>query len=388
MTAPQATMTRRRDVPAALLQPAEWAPLLRAALADWAVIGLCWGGMAVAPWWSWPLGILVVAGRLQALGVVMHEACHMKRQEPSAASRCLEFLAGYPVTTTLAAMRYHHLRHHRHSGLAIDPYFKAGASHEPVPAVLARLRGLLLPPAWILRAYLGWLALCWPRWRNPYGRIFLGDRSGGDLRTHPELLRCLRAEPAQALFFLALLPLAWRFPLPVMVGYGLPLLMAGLLNAHRVVAEHVHVPVVDRLPATLVATTRTHEGGFLSRALLYPRQIGYHTAHHLHPTAALQRLPALHAWYLEHEPAYRLPAGSALRVLAGTARAWPRPAFSQRPSNAAPAANVSPLGGRGTAAGLACRTHVPPTAEARPSTIPPLIGEKESLPSALTNGTR
>jgi len=314
MTTALPPMTRRRDVPAALLQPATLPLLLRAALADWAVIVSCWGLMAVTPRWLWPLAMLVVAGRLQALGVVLHDACHMKRQPPSAASRGLELLAGYPVTTTLAAMRYHHLRHHRHSGLALDPYFKAGASHRLLPALRARLQGLLLPPAWILRAYVGCLALRWPGLRNAYGRMFLGDRSGDDLRTHAELLRCLRAEPAQALFFLVVLGLALVFPQAVLLGYGLPLLLAGVFNAHRVAAEHLHVPVADRLPATVVATTRTHAGGWLSRTLLYPRHIGLHTVHHLHPTVAMQQLPGLHAWYLAHEPAYRLPARSALRI--------------------------------------------------------------------------
>lgn len=313
MTVTAPAMTRRRGMPLHLLQPAALPTLLRAALADWAVIVLAWAAMAVSPSWLWPLGMLVVAGRLQSLGVVLHDACHMKRQPSSTASRTLELLAGYPITTTLAAMRYHHLRHHRHSGTRLDPYFKAGASHRWGAALRARLRGLLVPPAWIVRAYVGCLALRWPRLRNAYGCIFLGDRSGDDLREHRELHRCLQAEPAQALFFMAVFALAWTFPQAVLVGYGLPLLLAGVFNAHRVVAEHLHVPMHDRLPSTIVATTRTHAGGWLSRALLYPRHIGFHTVHHLHPTAALLHLPALHAWYEQNEPAYRLPARSALR---------------------------------------------------------------------------
>jgi hypothetical protein len=85
--------------------------------------------------------------------------------------------------------------------------------------------------------------------RNAYGRILLGERSGTDLREHPEILRCLRAEPPQALFFLAVGMLALWHPAAVAVGYLLPLLLAGLFNANRVVAEHEHVILASNDPS-------------------------------------------------------------------------------------------------------------------------------------------
>jgi|KBSMisStandDraft_5_1062788.scaffolds.fasta_scaffold73225_2 fatty acid desaturase len=211
--------------------------------------------------------------------------------------RVLELLAGYPITTTLAAMRYHHLRHHRHNGTLLDPYFRAGASHRLWPATLARLRGLVVPIAWIVRAYVGCLALRWPGLRNGYGRIFLGERSRTDLREHREIAECLRAEPGQALFFVALVPIAVAFPAAFVVGYALPLLLAGLCNANRVVAEHEHILGIDHSEAGIVATTRTHRGGLWTRLVLFPRHIGLHTMHHLHPRASNGSLPALQRWY-------------------------------------------------------------------------------------------
>ena len=293
----EAALELRRQVPVALLRPAELSRLIGAALADWGVIVGCWIAMALAPAWLLPVGVIVVAGRLHALGVVLHDACHMQGRPSGARARVLELLAGYPITTTLAAMRYHHLRHHRHNGSALDPYFKAGASHRFWPATLARLRGLVVPPAWIARAYVGCLALRWPRLRNGYGRIFLGERSGDDLREHREILDCLRAEPGQALFFLALVPIAVVFPAAFLVGYALPLLLAGLCNANRVVAEHEHIAGIDHSEAGIVATTRTHGGGFLTRLVMFPRHIGLHTMHHLHPRASMDSLPALQRWY-------------------------------------------------------------------------------------------
>ena len=73
-------------------------------------------------------------------------------------------------------------------------------------------------------------------------------------------------------------------------------------------AEHLHVRVTDRRPATIVATTHTHDWGWAGKLFLYPRTIGFHTAHHLHPTVAMDCLPALHAWYRRNEPGYAAPA--------------------------------------------------------------------------------
>ncbi len=298
------TFTRRTDMPSALLQPARMQGLLLAAGGDWAVILACWAAMYVGPTALWPLWMLLVAGRLHALGVVLHDACHMKRGPPTLASRLLELLAGYPITSTLPAMRYHHLRHHRHSGMALDPYFKQGASHHFRPALLARLRGPVMVLAWFVRGFFGCAALAWPRLRNAYGRIFFGERSDVDLTRHAEIDRCLRAEPWQAMFFLGVLPVALLLPQAFLYGYLLPLMLAGLFNANRVVAEHLHVRTTDRAAATLVATTRTHDWGLAGRLFLFPRNIGFHLAHHLHPTVAMQNLPALDAWYRANERAY------------------------------------------------------------------------------------
>ena len=298
--ADDAPFRRRSDVPVALLRAADTGSLVRAALADWLAIAAFWLVMAYGPPLLLPLWAIGIAGRLQALGVVLHDACHMRRRSPTPMLRVLEVLAGYPIATTLLAMRYHHLRHHRHSGMPLDPYFKPGASSRPWPAISGRLRGAIVPFAWIVRTYVGCVALLAPRLRNVYGRVFLGERSDADLTAHREILRCLRAEPGQALFFAALVPLAIAAPRPFVLGYALPLCLAGLFNAHRVIAEHVHVPTYDRTASTLRSTTRTHDWGWWGKLVLYPRNIGFHLVHHLHPTGAMDCLPALDAWYREN----------------------------------------------------------------------------------------
>jgi fatty acid desaturase len=284
-------------LPAGLLRPARVTTLIRYALTDWAVILSCWLGLAwVDRWWLFPAAWLVIAGRFHALGVVLHDACHMRAQQrASKLMPLLELLAGYPIATSLAAMRYHHLRHHRHSGGPEDPYLKPGISHDRGRRHLRRALGLLLVPAWVVRGYYGTLALFVPALRGSYARWFLQDRSGRDVSASAEVLRCLKSEPPQALLFTLLMAASVQYP-QILVYYFLPLTLAGVFNVNRVIVEHVHVACADHRAETVLATTVTHDRGAWGKLLLYPRNIGFHQAHHLYPTAALDCLPALHAW--------------------------------------------------------------------------------------------
>jgi fatty acid desaturase len=287
----------RGDVPPQLLEHACVPRLLRQAAADWLVIASTWFALWLAPAWLYPFGLLIIAGRLHALGVVLHDACHMPRPARRTSTWLLELLAGYPIATTLSAMRYHHLRHHRYSGMPQDPYFKAGVSSSARLRALMSLRGFLLVPAWILRGFYGSAALMIPRLRNSYGRFFLQDRSGCDVSASLELRECLRHEPGQALFFVLVCVAAVRYPAVVAAYYLAPLVLAGALNVNRVIVEHVHVLCTDRRPETVSATTVTHDWDAPGKLFLFPRNIGFHLVHHLHPSAALDNLPALDRWY-------------------------------------------------------------------------------------------
>jgi fatty acid desaturase len=292
-----------QSLPAGLLRPARVTTLIRYALIDWAVIAACWTALAWAGvWWLFPAAWLIVAGRFHALGVVLHDACHMRaEQRQGSLMPLLEVLAGFPLATSLAAMRYHHLRHHRHSGGAQDPYLKPGISHDRVQRNVRRLVGLLLVPSWILRGFYGSLALLVPRLRDSYARGFLQDLSGKNVGASAEVSRCLRSEPPQALLFALLIAASVKFPV-IVVYYFLPLILAGAFNVNRVIVEHVHVACEDRRAETVLRTTVTHDHGFWGRLFLYPRNIGFHQAHHLYPTAALECLPALEGYLTSSRP--------------------------------------------------------------------------------------
>ena len=297
----------RRDVPRELLARATVPPLVRMAVEEWSFILLLWALMAVAPGWAYWVLLLPLAGRFHALGVILHDATHMPLRRKTPGIRIVEALCGYPIATTLNAMRYHHLRHHRDSGMETDPYYKAGAQG-PLWWTLNVLRGLILVPFWTVRALAGACAYLIPAWRNVYARVFLQDRTQADLRHHREVIDCARAEYGQLAFQAALAALAVAYPGAVLWGYAVPVSVAGLLAARRVLIEHTYERVSDRRIETTLVVTNDNYLGWLGTLALAPRNIGYHIVHHIHPQVALTALPRLRAWYLREHPELYPPA--------------------------------------------------------------------------------
>lgn len=301
----------RLRAPRDLLGSATIPGLLRQSAVDWAVIGVCWAAMATLPTWTWPVWILLIAGRLHAAGVILHDLVHLPVRRKTWDVRLVELLAGYPISTTLDAMRYHHLRHHRDSGMPQDPYFKPSVHGRPWMFALIWARHVILVPFWTIRGPIGLLASVWPPLRNVYGRVWLQDRSGADLTDHPEVIAAGRAELGQVVFTAIWLAAFVAFPGPVGFGYVLPAVLAGLLGGYRVLVEHLYVPTADRRLETILTTTVDHDLGPLGRLFLAPRNIGYHVVHHLHPAVALGNLPALRRWY-QAELGDRYPAPRGL----------------------------------------------------------------------------
>ena len=295
----------RRDVPRALLAPSTLRGLARMALQEWLVIGACWVILALAPSalrpWMYPILCLVLAGRFHALGVLLHDAAHLPLRRKSPLALGVEILCGYPVASTIDAMRYHHLRHHRDSSMETDPYFKAG----PQTAVWWTVnvaRGALLLPFWTVRALIGALSLMLPGLRNTYAQVFLQDRSGADLSRSSEVLGCARAEVGQLIGQAVLVATLLRWPGPVLCGYLVPVTIAGLLAARRLLLEHTYERAHDRRVETIIATTRDNHVGWLGKLLLAPRNVGCHIVHHIHPQVGLAHLPELRDWYQQRHP--------------------------------------------------------------------------------------
>lgn len=268
--------------------------LLAWAAFDWAVIGAGWTAIALLDGaLVYVAGVVVVASRLHALGVILHDACHRRRGDDVRAWRLVEALAGWPIASTIEAMRYHHLRHHAASGTPRDPYYATVHASTAWLRYLLILRGVLLPAWWTLRAVVAPLALLAPALRNFYGRAFLQDRSGRDLREHLGVVACARADLAQLAAQAIVLGAAFAAGLPVVACYFVPWMLAGVLNARRVVYEHAWRPCERGSRSAAWETTHDRNPGPLANAILYPHNIGLHRTHHRYPTVSFVHLPRL-----------------------------------------------------------------------------------------------
>lgn len=268
--------------------------LLSWVIFDWSIIVASWTAMALS---DRPevvvIGIIVVASRLHALGAILHDACHRRRRPGSRLWWLVEIFAGWPIASTIEAMRYHHLRHHAASGTPMDPYHSTVHARTAWRRYILTLRGAVLPFWWTLRAVIGPIALLLPSMRTPYGRAFLQDMSGCDLRSNAAVAACARADIAQLAGQTVVLGAAFAAGLPVLTYYLLPLILAGILNARRVVYEHAWLSSERRSRRHTWETTVDHDAGLLGNAILYPHNIGLHRIHHLYPAVSFIHLRKL-----------------------------------------------------------------------------------------------
>lgn len=158
---------------------------------------------------------------------------------------------------------------------------------------------MLLPFWWTLRAFVAPLALVFPPLRTTYGRWFLQDRSGRDLAAHPEVIACAQADLKQAFAHTIVAYIVLSQDLPFFWYYLVPWVLAGLLNAHRVVAEHVAENVTVATRENMAASAKNNDVGWILNSFLYPHNIGFHETHHRVPTASFTHLKTLHTALLQ-----------------------------------------------------------------------------------------
>lgn len=268
--------------------------LLAWAFLDWGVIAAAWSVMAAIDHPAVMLiGIIVVASRLHALGAILHDACHRRRRPASRLWWMVEIFAGWPITSTIEAMRYHHLRHHASSGTLTDPYHGTVHARTAWRRYALTLRGVVLPFWWTLRAIMAPAALLIPSLRTPYGRAFLQDQSGRDLSNSAAVVACARADIAQLAGQTVILGAAVASGLPVLTFYLVPLVLAGILNARRVIYEHSWQLNEGRSRRQTWETTVDHDLGVIGNAVFYPHNIGLHRIHHMYPTVSFTHLRKL-----------------------------------------------------------------------------------------------
>lgn len=270
-----------------VLQP--WRTVAALAM-DWLVIA---AAIAVSVYfggiWLYLAAVALIAGRMHAFGVLMHEAAHFRfLKNRRAAEWIMDVFAAWPIMATVDGYRQNHLAHHQHTNTEKDPDWiaKLGTATFTFPQ---KVRFMVLN-------LLGYLVAV----------SSIRDIRHLRARITKNLKPTLGYKLARVGFYLAVLAVVGM--LGIWKGFVLywvvPFLTLFFLFVYvRSVAEHFGSMNYD----DELGSTRTVFPYFWERWFFAPHNIHYHLEHHLFPGVPFYNLPKLHA-LLMRDPAYRARA--------------------------------------------------------------------------------
>lgn len=283
----------------------EPARALGALVAEWGMIAATIGVAEwVGSWWLYPLVVVIIGARQQALTVIGHDAAHYRFLPDRRWNDVVgDLFADWPTFIALGAFRKHHGEHHQHLGEPEDgnrfiwkTHGRDGAlvpewTYPKSPAGLAwkllRRSAFVTGLWWIVRGNLAPLVFRTNRWES-LGRL------------------------AYTLIIAAVLTRtsAWQgFLLYWIVPFCTWHMTAQYV---RLICEHSGIP---RNAEASYALTRTTLARTWERWFLVPRNIHYHIEHHWYPAVPFYNLPALHA-ALTEQPGFRENAVVTPSILA------------------------------------------------------------------------
>lgn len=304
---------KRSDVPREFLQGPDLVQIALHTIVDWSIVLSCVYLIFNTDPILYPIWIILIAGRMHAFGVLLHDLSHLNPKKKPISFRILEVLVGYPIGTTINAMAYHHLRHHRDTLMNSDPYYKINKKcSTPKRLMLTIGKGSVFVLFWCTRSLIGTFAYYIPSLRTQYARIFLQDVSGQDLSAHEEVIRCAKEDRYLLAFQLGVLTLALTIMPSLFYTYYIAWPVAGIFCIYRLLIEHVYDVVEDRSVYTMIESTFDHHISLVDQILIGPRNIGYHCMHHIHPQVGFHNLPQLREWYLANCKQYNDKYGEEL----------------------------------------------------------------------------
>lgn len=266
-----------------------------AVLRQWLIIGAVIAAAVISRHWAvYVLAFVVVASRQHALGVLMHDASHYRLFSNRILNDWVgDLLLAQPVFLSLNRWRVEHLRHHRYTNTARDPYWQDFQNDavwhwpkKPRDAAWIFIRDLLglnIP-------YVGKVGRRWA----PFAEHFATHGTLTPLRTEDRLRTYI--------FFAVLLTgLAltggW---LVFLLLWLLPAMTLGFAFIRmRTIGEHLGLPGRHELDST-----RHIDGTWLEKLTICPLNINYHIAHHMFPSVPYYRLPELQRLLME-QPTFR-----------------------------------------------------------------------------------
>jgi fatty acid desaturase len=268
---------------------------------DWTVIAAAIG---LSEWiggiWVWLAAVLVIAGRMHALGVLIHDFAHYRFIADKALSeRIGDLLLAWPLMTTVDGYRQNHLAHHRYTNTEKDPdwIIKLGTMHFTFPQkwqyAMTNLMGYLVG----VSSYRDLRSLSARLGDKPLPRTYKLWRLG------------FYAAVAALLFATGAW---WGF----LIYWVVPFLTFFLLFLYvRSVAEHFGSMDYEHE----LGSSRTVLPYLAERAFFAPHNVNYHLDHHLYPSVPFYNLPKLHALLLA-DPEYRAKAHITRGYVTGLVR--------------------------------------------------------------------
>lgn len=247
------------------------------------ILGSIFLAIAFPIWWIWvPCGVLV-ASRLQCLGVMMHDGAHYLLFRNRWLNDVISdlFLA-FPLGLSTSLYRQDHFIHHRYTNTPDDPDVKLQLADSDFRWPKTRLGcvSLVLRSLCALNVHrMMRAARAWSPWMNllsPLGPAL------------PLQARVLLILTTIGVYTAVILSGQWLALLCVFVIPGLTLL--NLTNRIRVTAEHMRVAATHELNSTRTVVPRLWE-----TFLIAPYGVSYHIEHHLFPSVPGRWLPRLHS---------------------------------------------------------------------------------------------
>jgi fatty acid desaturase len=262
--------------------------------------------MHVTHYLLYPIWAIIIAGRMHAFGVILHDLSHMNLSKKTLKIRILEIFSGYFIGKSANAMAYHHIRHHRDTLKDNDPYYNINKKCIGLVRFWLTLKkGLFFVPFWITRTFFAPIALCIPSFRTFWARIFLQDVSGKDLSNDQEVITCAKEDLPIMVFHIMLLYLTFtRFEFLIYCYYFV-IPAGGVFCIYRLLIEHEYNVVTNRSVYTMIESTFDHHTNAIEKILIGPHNIGFHCVHHIHPNVGLHSLPNLRDWYLKNSKQYQ-----------------------------------------------------------------------------------
>lgn len=245
---------------------------------DWAVIA---AAIAFSEWmdtaWTLVLAWLVIAGRMHAMGVLIHDFAHYRFIPNKKVSEWVgDVLLAWPLLTFVDGYRKNHLAHHRYTNTEKDPDWK----------IKLGTRHFTFPQSWqyAIMNLLGYLVGI-SSYRDMKSIVVrLSDDEGRPL--HYQLKRFGFYIVMAFVFFLTG---AWH---GFLLYWLLPFFTFMLLFLYiRSVAEHFGSMDYE----SELGSSRTVYPYLWERAFFAPHNVNYHLDHHLYPSVPFYNLPKLHA---------------------------------------------------------------------------------------------